>query len=144
MKVFRDAIFDVKIPVIRELAAGRPRLLQQSIDADGNTALGLALLLGEAEVVKTLLELGSNPNVANAFDGNHPLVILSKWRTEENSKTSLLAQLLLDAGSDPLYEVRHQADSANRVDATQTPSYHETPLLCCDKLFISYVKKKQF
>ncbi len=141
MKTFRDAIFDVKIPVIRKLAAERPRLLQQSIDADGNTALGLALLLGEVEVVKTLLELGSNPNIANGFDGNHPLVIMAKLRAEENSKTSTLAQILLDAGSDPLYEVRYQADSANRVDATQTPSFHETPLLCCGKLFISYKKK---
>jgi ankyrin repeat protein len=131
VKLFRDAIFDGNIPIIRQLAAERPRLLQQSIDADGNTAIGLALLLGEVEIVKTLLELGSNPNVANAFDGNHPLVILAKLRSEENSKTLLLADLLLNAGSDPLYEVRYQADSAKRLDATQTPSYHETPLLCC-------------
>jgi len=131
MRVFRDAIFDGKLDTIRQLASERPRLLQQSIDADGNTALGLALLLGEVEIVKILLELGSNPNVANAFDGNHPLVILSKMRSEENSKTPALAELLLEHGSDPLYEVRYQADTANRLDATQTPSYHETPLLCC-------------
>jgi ankyrin repeat protein len=98
--------------------------------------VGLALLLGEVEIVKTLLELGSNPNVANAFDGNHPLVILSKLRSEENSKTPALAELLLEHGSDPLYEVRYQADTANRLDATQTPSFHETPLLCCGKLTI--------
>ncbi len=91
----------------------------------------MAVLLGEVELVKVLLELGSNPNIANAFDGNHPLVFLSKLRSEENSKTPILAELLLDAGSDPLYEVRYQADNANRLDATQTPSYHETPLLCC-------------
>lgn len=40
VKTFRDAIFDGKVEVIRQLAAERPRLLQQSIDADGNTALG--------------------------------------------------------------------------------------------------------
>lgn len=131
VRVFRDAIFDGKIDVIRQLAAERPRLLQQSIDADGNTALGLALLLANVEIVKTLLELGSNPNVANAFDGNHPLVILSKMRAEENSKTPMFADLLLTNGSDPLCEVRYQADQANRIDATQTPSFHETPLLCC-------------
>jgi len=131
VKIFRDAIFDANIPVIRELADERPRLLQQSIDADGNTALGLAMLLGELEIVKILLELGSNPNLANAFDGNHPLVILAKLRSEENSKTPALAELLLDAGSNPLHEVRYQADNANRLDATQTPSFHETPLLCC-------------
>lgn len=131
VRVFRDAIFDGKVDVIRQLATERPRLLQQSIDADGNTALGLALLLGEVEIVKTLIELGSNPNVANAFDGNHPLVILSKLRSEENSKTTAFADILLGSGSNPLSEVRYQADSANRLDATQTPSYHETPLLCC-------------
>ncbi len=91
--------------------------------------------MGEVEIVKTLLELGSDPNLANAFDGNHPLVILAKLRSEENSKTPQLAKLLLDAGSDPLCEVRYQVDSASRLDATQTPSYHETPLLCCGKLF---------
>jgi ankyrin repeat protein len=130
MQTFRDAIFGGNLDTIRKLAAERPRLLQQSIDADGNTALGLAILLGEIEIVKLLLELGSNPNIANAFDGNHPLVILAKLRAEENSKTPILADLLLNAGSDPLYEVRYQADSASRLDATQTPSFHETPLLC--------------
>jgi hypothetical protein len=40
VKLFRDAIFDGNIPIIRQLAAERPRLLQQSIDADGNTAIG--------------------------------------------------------------------------------------------------------
>lgn len=133
VSTFRDAIFDGKLDVLRLLAAERPRLLHQSIDADGNTALGLALLLGEVDVVKTLLELGSEPNLANAFDGNHALVILAKMRSEENSKTPALAKLLLDAGSDPLREVRYQADNANRLDATQTPSYHETPLLCAGK-----------
>jgi hypothetical protein len=161
VKLFRDAIFDGKIPVIQRLAADRPRLLQQSIDADGNTALGmkiinyclmlvfniyflgLALLLGEPDTVKVLLQLGSDPNLSNAFDGNHPLVIVAKLGAQENSKTSLLAQLLLDAGSDPLHEVRYQADNANRVDATQTPSYHETPLLCCGKLLIPHIKSKR-
>jgi ankyrin repeat protein len=133
VKVFRDAIFKGNIPVIRAMAAERPRLLQQVIDSDGNTALGLAILLGEVDVVKTLLELKSDPNLANGFDGNHPLVILAKLRTEENSKTPILAELLLAAGSNPLHEVRYQADRATRLDATQTPSYHETPLLCCGK-----------
>ena len=40
MKGFRDAIFDGDVAAIRQYAAERPRLLQQSIDADGNTALG--------------------------------------------------------------------------------------------------------
>ena len=93
----------------------------------------MALLLGEVDTVKTLLELGSDPNLANAFDGNHALVILGKLRSDENSKTLTLVKLLLDAGSDPLREVRYQADSANRLDATQTPSFHETPLLCSGK-----------
>lgn len=151
MKLFRDAIFNGDLAAIRALSEGRPRLLNQSIDADGNTAIGmiivriclshsilfytsfigLAILLGEADVVRTLLELGSDPNVGNAFDGNHPLVFLAKLRAEENSKTPLLADILLNAGSDPLYEVRYQADHQTRIDATQTPSFHETPLLCC-------------
>ncbi|UJR37936.1 hypothetical protein I4U23_030621 [Adineta vaga] len=131
VKVFRDAIFAGNIAAIRQLSSERPRLLQQAIDADGNTALGLGLLLGEIDVVKTLLELGSDPNVANSFDGNHPLVTLAKSRSEENPKLAILADLLLDAGSNPLAEVQYQADSAKRLDATQTPSYHETPLLCC-------------
>lgn len=95
--------------------------------------LGLAILLGDIEVVKTLLELGSNPNIANAFDGNHPLVFLAKQSADQSSKTAVLADLLLAAGSDPLTEVQHQADTASRIDATQTPSYHETPLLCTSK-----------
>lgn len=86
--------------------------------------------MGDLEVVKALLELGCDPNVANSFDGNHPLVILAKLRPEENSKTPALADILLDHGSDPLHEVRYQADCASRIDATQTPSFHETPLLC--------------
>lgn len=40
VKLFRDAIFDGNISAIRQLSAERARLLQQSIDADGNTALG--------------------------------------------------------------------------------------------------------
>jgi hypothetical protein len=44
VKLFRDAIFDGNIPTIRRLAAERPRLLQQSIDADGNTALGIIMI----------------------------------------------------------------------------------------------------
>jgi len=40
VKIFRDAIFDGKVEVVRQLAAERPRLLQQSIDGDGNTAIG--------------------------------------------------------------------------------------------------------
>lgn len=99
--------------------------------------------MGEVEIVKALLELGSNPNLANAFDGNHPLVFLARLRSEENSKTLLLADLLLKGGSSPLSEVRYQADSASRFDATQTPSYHETPLLCCGQLLISYKQKNQ-
>ncbi|CAF2431441.1 unnamed protein product [Rotaria sp. Silwood2] len=131
MTLFRDAILAGNIPKIRQLADERPRLLQQAIDADGYTALGLAVQFGELEVVKTLLELGSDPNVGNAFDGNHPLVFLAKLRSEENSKMPELADILLNAGSDPLYEVRYQADTVNRIDVTQTPSFHETPLLCC-------------
>ncbi|CAM4805678.1 unnamed protein product [Rotaria magnacalcarata] len=131
MKLFRDSIFTGDVEKIRQLSDERPRLLQQSIDSDGNTALGLALLLNEVDAIRTLLQLGSDPNVANAFDGNHPLVILAKLRVEENSKTPLLAELLLDAGSNPLHEVRYQIDAAKRLDATQTPSFHETPLLCC-------------
>jgi hypothetical protein len=41
VRVFRDAIFDGDLAAIRQLATERPRLLQQSIDADGNTALGI-------------------------------------------------------------------------------------------------------
>ncbi|CAF1083618.1 unnamed protein product [Rotaria sp. Silwood1] len=130
MTSFREAILNGNIPRIRQLADERPRLIQQAIDADGNTALGLAIELGEVDVVKTLLELGSDPNIANAFDGNHPLVILAKLRSEENSKMPILTDLLLSAGSDPLYEVRYQADTISRIDVTQTPSFHETPLLC--------------
>jgi hypothetical protein len=40
VRTFRDAIFDGDVNTIRQLAAERPRLIQQSIDADGNTALG--------------------------------------------------------------------------------------------------------
>ncbi len=40
MRLFRDAVFDGDISKVRQLAAERPRLLQQSIDADGYTALG--------------------------------------------------------------------------------------------------------
>ena len=40
MRTFREAIFNGNLDTIRELATERPRLLQQSIDADGNTALG--------------------------------------------------------------------------------------------------------
>lgn len=155
IRLFRDAIFDGKLDAIRQLAAERPKFLQQAVDADGNTAigtlliecfafvlidffrLGLAILLGEPETLKLLLELGSDPNVANAFDGNHPLLILAKLRSDENSKTIQLANILLDAGSDPLFPIQHQADSANRIDATQTPSCHENPLLCCGKMNFS-------
>ena len=93
------------------------------------------------DVVRTLLKLGCNPNLANKFDGNHPLILLAKLRPEENSKTPLLAEILLDAGSNPLYEVQHQADTATRMDATQTPSFCETPLLCTSKSSIPSVKR---
>ncbi|CAF1169182.1 unnamed protein product, partial [Didymodactylos carnosus] len=130
VKAFREAIFDGNVEIIRALAEKRPRLLYQTIDADGNTALGLAVLLGEVEIVKTLLALGSDPNLANGFDHNHPLVILAKLRQEESSTTHLLADILLEAGSDPNRIVHYQADNLNRLDATQTPSFCETPFLC--------------
>jgi hypothetical protein len=44
VKIFRDAIFDGNMATIRQLAAERPRLLQQSIDGDGNTALGSLMI----------------------------------------------------------------------------------------------------
>jgi hypothetical protein len=40
-KTFRNAIFDGQIQIIRQLITERPKLLQQAIDADGNTALGI-------------------------------------------------------------------------------------------------------
>lgn len=40
MTAFRDAIFNSNIPRLTQLAKERSRLLRQSIDADGNTALG--------------------------------------------------------------------------------------------------------
>lgn len=40
VRAFRDAIFKGDANLIRQLAAERPRLLQQAIDADGNTAIG--------------------------------------------------------------------------------------------------------
>lgn len=74
--------------------------------------------------------MGSNPNVANYFDGNHPLVLLAKSKPEENPNMPELVDLLLEAGSDPLASIPHQADDLSRMDATQTPWFHETPLLC--------------
>ncbi|CAF0731820.1 unnamed protein product [Rotaria sordida] len=130
IKLFREALLNANIVRIRQLAYEKPKLLQRAIDADGNTALGLAILLGEVDVVATLLELGSDPNIANIFDGNHPLVFLAKLRSEENSKTLTLVDLLLHAGSNPLCEIRCRADNIKRVDPTQTPSFYETPLLC--------------
>lgn len=102
----------------------------------------MAIILGETETLKLLLELGSSPNLANAFDGNHPLVILAKFRTDENPKTLPLANILLEAGSDPLHPVQYQADDANRLDATQTPSRHESPLLCCGKDHCDILREK--
>jgi ankyrin repeat protein len=93
--------------------------------------LGLAIQLGETDVVKLLLELGSDENIANVFDGNHPLFILAKLTRQQNPKLITLAEILLDAGSDPLYEVHSQADNEKRIDATQTPSFNETALFCC-------------
>jgi len=131
VKHFRDAIFDGDIDKIRQFITERPRLLVQAIDADGNTALGLALLLSNVEVVRTLLELGTDPNLANGFDGNHPLFTVARLRQDESSKISLLGELLLEFGSNPLHEVRYQADTNNRLDATQTPTCFETALFCC-------------
>ncbi|CAF0783824.1 unnamed protein product [Didymodactylos carnosus] len=130
VKGFREAIFDGKLETIRHLAEKRPRLLHQSIDADGNTALGLAILLSDVDTVKELLDLGADPNLANGFDHNHPLVILAKIRQEEGDPRQQLADILLEAGSDPNCIVRYQADNLNRLDATQTPSFCETPFLC--------------
>jgi len=130
VKFFREAVFSGNLEKIRQLAGERKVFLTDAVDADGWTALGLAVLTGQPEVLKLLLELGCNPNVANGFDGDHPLVVLARTRLEDSSKTPLIADILLDAGSDPLAEVRYQADTATRADATQTPSFHETPLLC--------------
>jgi hypothetical protein len=55
VRLFRDAIFDGKLDVIRQLAAERPRLLQQSIDADGNTAIGNLMIYNSCYFVSFLL-----------------------------------------------------------------------------------------
>jgi len=130
VKYFREAIFNGNLDKIRQLAGERPIFLQDAIDADGWTALGLAVLISQSEVVKLLLQLGCDPNSANTFDGDHPLVVLARSRLDDNSKTPLIAEILLAAGSNPLAEVRYQSDQSIRVDPTQTPSFHETPLLC--------------
>jgi hypothetical protein len=43
VKTLRDAIFDGNVQAVREVVADRPKLLQQSVDADGNTALGIQI-----------------------------------------------------------------------------------------------------
>jgi hypothetical protein len=40
VKTFRDAIFNEDVIAILNLAVDKPKLLEQAIDADGNTALG--------------------------------------------------------------------------------------------------------
>lgn len=84
-------------------------------------------------MVKLLLKLGSDPNIANAFDGNHPLFLLAKAHFLGNPKITILATILLDAGSNPLSPVRYQADNNNRLHASRTPIINETPLLYCGK-----------
>jgi ankyrin repeat protein len=93
--------------------------------------IGLAIQLGRIKVVKLLLKLGSDPNVANIFDGNHPLFLLAKSISHGPSKTTVLATLLLDAGSNPLLHVRYQADKNSRLHPSRTPTFNETPLLYC-------------
>jgi hypothetical protein len=41
VKLFRDAVFDGNVTTIRQLAGEKARLLNQAVDADGNTALGI-------------------------------------------------------------------------------------------------------
>jgi hypothetical protein len=51
IKTLRDAIFDGQIQTIRQLITERPKLLQQAIDADGNTALGIDYLNLEVKII---------------------------------------------------------------------------------------------
>ncbi len=51
IKTFRDAIFDAQIETIRQLITERPKLLQEAIDADGNTALGIDYLNLEIKII---------------------------------------------------------------------------------------------
>jgi hypothetical protein len=45
VKLFRDAVFDGNITAIRQLSGEKARLLQQAVDVDGNTALGMITII---------------------------------------------------------------------------------------------------
>ena len=64
---------------------------------------------------------------------------MARLNPQENPEIPLLAEILLDAGSDPLFEVYPPAANNDiSFDATETPSFHETPLLCCGMSFNSF------
>lgn len=150
VKKLRQAIFNEFLPTILDLAVQKPKLLHQAIDTDGNTALGtngqrslidymsclflgLAILLGRIKAVKILLKLGSDPNIANLSDGSHPLCVLAKAHPHGDTKTVPLARLLLEAGSNPLCQVRCPLDPINRSNTNRTSSVNESPVLYCSK-----------
>ena len=81
--------------------AGRDDLLKHvnrsalnGLDDLGNSALITALLLHQVERVQYLLELGADPNAANAF-GNLPLVCV-----DESAPGLELARRLIERGAD--------------------------------------------
>lgn len=148
VKRLREAIFNEFLPTILDLSVQRPKLLHQAVDNDGNTALGtlmifssyrhvlflgLAILLGRIKAVKILLKLGSDPNIANLSDGSHPLCFLAKAHPHGDPKTVPLAKLLLDAGSNPLCQVRCPLDPINRSNTNRISSVNESPVSYCSK-----------
>ena len=73
-----------------------------AVDLDGNTALHIAAIVGDAEILELLLSRGANPNTLNNR-GESPL--LSAIGAPRNAPATI--KLLLDAGADPRQKLAH-------------------------------------
>ena len=121
-------------PVVRRLAAGGADL--NVTNADGATAMMLAIVNDRFDLAATLVELGADANDGSLYHAIEMRDATTDWRAHDGSRmrsdhpnklTALdLAKVLLDAGADPDKPVVGQMHSSSMccdTRANATPFY---------------------